>query len=169
MTTVRRFLLLVTLMFWQGGFTFHGAVVIHVGRDVLGSHLQQGYITGAAANYLNLAGLAAIVLWAWDIGSSKDNGAARRRLRWALWLVLLLTLGLLAWLHVRLDELLDTNTFGILDRPHFYELHAWYLHISTVQWVASLILVLTTLVAWRAEDRGSTKLDRGDSSGVSTP
>jgi hypothetical protein len=62
MTVFRRFLLLMALGFWQGGFTFHAAVVIHVGHDVLGSHLQQGYITGAAANYLNLAGLVTLML-----------------------------------------------------------------------------------------------------------
>src|ERR1700730_10456544 len=131
MTIVRRFLLLLALMFWQGGFTFHGAVVIRVGHDVLGSHLEQGYITGAAANYLNLAGAVALVLWAWDIAITKDPSVIRRWLRWGLWATLALTLGLLAWLHLRLDDLLDFNSFRILDRTRFHDLHGWYLNIST--------------------------------------
>jgi hypothetical protein len=53
---VRRYLLLLALMFWQGGFSFHGAVVVPVGNEVLGSHLEQGYITRSASNYLNWAG-----------------------------------------------------------------------------------------------------------------
>ena len=147
-------------MFWQGGFTFHGAVVIHVGHEVLGSRLPQGYITGASANYLNLAGVVAVLLWGWDIAATADGCVARRRLRWGLWLVLPLSLAVLAWLHVRLDELLDTSSFAILDPPRFYGLHRWYLHVSTLQWASSLALVAATLLAWRSEDRGPAEPSR---------
>jgi hypothetical protein len=152
MTILRRFLLLMALMFWLGGFTFHAAVVIHIGNDVLSSHLEQGYITGSAANYLNLAGAVALVLWGLDIAVTRDSSIVRRRVRWGLWLILLLSLGVLAWLHVRLDELLSADFFEILDPPRFYDLHRWYLHISTVQWGGGLILTLATLLAWRSED-----------------
>lgn len=151
-TMARRFLLLIALMFWHGGFTFHGAVVIHVGNDVLGSHLEQGYITGASANYLNLAGAVALALWGWDIAAARDFGK-RLWLRWAIWAVLVVTLGLLAWLHLRLDDLLDTASFRILDRSGFRYLHEWYLNISTVQWGGTIILIAFTLFAWRSEDR----------------
>jgi hypothetical protein len=140
-------------MFWQGGFTFYGAVVVPVGNEVLGSHLEQGLVTRSVTNYLNLAGAVALVLWGWDITSANDAGVGRRRLRCALWAVLVLTLGLLAWRHLRLDELLDLDSSRILDRLRFRELHAWYLHISTVQWAASLLLTAVTLLAWRSEDR----------------
>lgn len=152
MMMVRRFLLLMALMFWHGGFTFHGAVVIHVGNSVLGSHLEQGYITGASANYLNLAGVVALALWGWDIAGTRDAGR-RPWLRWAIWAVLVATLGLLAWLHLRLDDLLDTTSFRILDRSRFHGLHRWYLNISTVQWGGSILLIGLTLLAWRSEDR----------------
>ena len=157
MTVTRRFLLLMALMFWQGGFTFHGAVVIHVGHEILGSHLQQGYITGAAANYLNLAGVVAVLLWGWDIADAKDSSVARHRFRWSLWLVLLLTLGILAWLHVRLDKLLDTSSFLILDPPRFYDLHRWYLHVSAFQWAISLVLTAATLLAWLGGPKATFK------------
>ena len=42
MTLTRRMVLLITLMFWQGGFMFYGAVVVPVGAEVLGSHRAQG-------------------------------------------------------------------------------------------------------------------------------
>jgi hypothetical protein len=158
MTILRRFLLLMALGFWQGGFTFHAAVVIHVGHDVLGSHLQQGYITGVAANYLNLAGLVTLVLWGWDIAMTKDTSRVRRWVRWAIWVVLLLALGMLTWLHGRLDELLAVESFRILEPPRFYDLHRWYLNISTVQWGGSLLLTLATLLAWRAEDKRSASV-----------
>lgn len=150
---VRRFLLLLAVMFWQGGFTFHGAVVVHAGKKVLGSHLEQGYITRLATNYLNLAGAVALVLWVWDLAATRDPATVRNGLRWGLWGLLLLTLGLLAGLHVWLDELLDPDAFSVLDGRRFRHLHRWYLNISTAQWGTSLLLLLLTLLAWRCEDR----------------
>ena len=149
---VRRFLLIAALMFWQGGFTFYGAVVVPVGSEVLGSHQEQGWITRSVTNFLNLAGIVAIGVWAWDIAMTSERNAWRRRLRWALWIVLLLTLGLLAWLHLRLDDLLDLESFRIVNRPQFRRLHEWYLNTSTVQWGSSLLLLAATLLAWRSED-----------------
>lgn len=72
---------------------------------------------------------------------------------WTLWTLLLLTLALLAWLLIRLDDLLDLDLLRIIDRPHFRNLHVWYLNLSTVQWAGSLILAAATLFAWRSEDR----------------
>ena len=57
MRLLRQFVLLVSLMFWQGGFMFYGGVVVEIGGRLLGSETQQGFITQSATNYLNLAGL----------------------------------------------------------------------------------------------------------------
>jgi len=152
MTLVRRFLVLTTLMFWQGGFTFYAAVVVHVGSDVLGSHLEQGLVTQSVTNYLNLAGIAALVMLGWDIANARDAVGRRRLLRWALWIFLILSLAGLAWLHLRLDELIESRQ--IVDGSRFYQLHAWYLNIGTAQWAGSLILIGATLLSWRAEDKG---------------
>lgn len=153
MTLVRRFLVLIAVAFWQGGFTFYSGVVVHVGSRVLESHLQQGLVTQSVTNYLNLAGLVALAIWAWDIACRRDPSMWRRRLRWSLWALLLVALGVLAWWHVRLDRHVDLDSSSLLDRSRFRELHKWYLHISTFQWISSLIMLGLTLVAWRAEDR----------------
>lgn len=153
MTIARRFLVLMALLFWQGGFTFYGAVVVKVGTSVLGSHFDQGMITRSVTNYLNLAGVAALAICACDIAAANDPDVRRRRLRWGLWLLLAATLGILAWLHLRLDELIDVTTPRILDHSLFRERHRWYLIVSTAQWAASLIWTLATLLAWRSEDR----------------
>lgn len=152
---LRRFMLLASLIVWQGGFTFHSAVVIPAGSKVLGSHLRQGFITQSATHWLNLIGAAALVLWAIDLSLSLDRGSARRYCRWGLWLLLIVTLGLLIALHVPLDELLDFDAIQVRDGPRFYVLHQWYLGISTLQWAASLVLLGLTLAAWRAEDKSS--------------
>jgi hypothetical protein len=153
MTVVRRLLVVAAVMFWQGGFTFYGAVVVPVGTAVLGSHFEQGLITRTVTNYLNLAGVVALVVWSWDIVRTRDRSVRLRLLRWTLWGALVLTLAVLAWLHPRLDELIDLDSSQILDRPHFRGLHSGYLDISTLQWAVSLALTVATLLAWRAEDR----------------
>ncbi len=150
---VRRFLVIAALMFWLGGFTFYSAVVIHVGHQVLGSQLDQGLVTRSVTNYLNLGGLVALLFWSWDIACTCDFSVRRRCLRWAIWGLLVLTLGLLVWLRLRLDEFIKPDSPRILDRPRFRGLHNWYLHISTVQWAGGLVLTLLTLLAWRSEDR----------------
>src|SRR3954463_10179322 len=43
MQLIRRFMLLVSLMFWQGGFMFYGGMVVPVGGRILGSETTQGF------------------------------------------------------------------------------------------------------------------------------
>ena len=155
-TLVRRFVVLAAVMFWQGGFTFYGAVVVPVGSEILGSHLSQGWITRSVTNYLNLVGLVTLGIWAWDLAAVKDRATWRRRFRWGVWGLLVLTLCLLAWLHLRLDDYLDPETLQLVDRTQFRSLHIQYLNVSTVQWVGGLVLLGTTLAAWRSEDERST-------------
>jgi len=156
MTLFRRYLVVLAVMFWQGGFTFYSSVVVHVGQQVLGSHLAQGLVTQSVTNYLNLAGIVAIVLWGWDIFAARDPSFIRRSVRWALWVLLPVTLALLAWLHLRLDAFIDFETSTVTDPTRFHAIHSWYLHVSTVQWAASLLLIGATLMAWRADDRRPT-------------
>jgi len=66
-----------------------------------------------------------------------------------------LTLGLLLWLHGRLDVLLDPGDFRILDAEAFETRHRWYLHTSTVQWACAIAFGILSVGAWRAEDRKS--------------
>ena len=123
MTVVRRWLLLWALMFWQGGFTFYGGVVVPVGSAVLGSEREQGFITRRVTNYLNLAGAVALAVWGWDLSAGRGMSPGGRRLRWATWTGLVLSLALLVWLHPRLDELLDPEDVLVLDRQRFRSLH----------------------------------------------
>jgi hypothetical protein len=149
MTVMRRLVLLVALMFWQGGFMFYGAVVVPVGGEVLGSHLEQGFITRSVTNYLNMAGVVALALWCWDVAAGYGPG---HRLRWGGLCLLALMLGVQLWLHLWLDELLDESSFRILDQPVYQRLHQCYLIISTAQCGLAVVLVALTIRAWRAED-----------------
>jgi hypothetical protein len=153
MTTLsRRFLVVMALLFWQGGFLFYASVVVPVAQELHG-HLQQGFVTREVTNYLNLAGLGALLLFAWDLAAERDPCVSRRRARLALWLVLAATLAWLAWLHVRLDGLLDVAEQTIVDRRLFRTGHRLYLWVSTAQLAFGLVLLALTLMAWRAVDR----------------
>jgi hypothetical protein len=154
MTVVRRWLLLWALMFWQGGFTFYGAVVVPVGSAVLGSEREQGFITRQVTNYLNLAGAVALAIWGWDLSAIRWKSPGGHRLRWAIWAGLVLSLALLVWLHPRLDELLNPEDVMVLDRRRFRLLHERYLIVSTVQWAGCLLLTALTIRAWQDEDAG---------------
>jgi hypothetical protein len=149
---VRRGLVLAVLLFWIGGFTFYAAVVVPVGQEVLGSHRKQGFVTRQITHYLNLAGAVALVPLAWDTAVSRTGSPRRRRARWAAWLGMGLTLGLLVWLHVRLDDLLDLESFAIRDSHAFYLDHQRYLWVSTAQWVCALVYGVLALQEWRDED-----------------
>jgi len=152
MTLLRRFVVVTALLFWQGGFLFYASVVVPIGQQ-LTSHLRQGFITQQVTDYLNLAGAVALVPLAWDTIASSDPALRRRVLRWACWTGMTLALALLAWLHPRLDELLDRPSMDIADRTLFRERHRLYLWISTIQWGLGVAYSILMLVAWRAEDR----------------
>lgn len=153
MTTVlRRLLLLLTLMFWQGGFMFYGVVVVPVGAEVLGSHRDQGFITRSVTNYLNVAGVLCLVVWCWDVMQGQGSGSKWQRLRWVLWSSLVVALALQGWLHLRLDNLLDPQAFQIHDRSLFNRIHQWYLIISTLQWIGAIVLAGLTIWTWMESD-----------------
>lgn len=159
LVVVRRFLVLVALFFWQGGFTFYAAVVVPIGQELL-THRRQGLITQQVTSYLNLAGAIALVPLAWEMVADADPSKRRRQLRLLLWLFMLAALIFLVWLHPRMDELLvaepgqtDPLKRQIDDRALFRYRHRLYLWVSTVQWGAAGIYLLLTLLAWRAEDR----------------
>jgi len=149
---VRRYVVLLALLFWQGGFTFYSAVVVPIGTEILGSAEEQGWITRRVTKYLNLAGAIAVAALGWDIAVGGDPNARRRQLRWLAWCVLAVTLILLVWLHVRLEAFLDLERSRIINRRSFRSLHKSYLWISTVQWGCALAILFLTLRAWQGED-----------------
>jgi hypothetical protein len=152
MTLLRRFLVLAALAFWQGGFTFYAAVVIHVGAQALGGHRHQAAVTVRVTPYLNLAGGAALVLLAWDVAAARDASLRRRLLRGALCLGMLAALAGQLWLYPRLAAGFDdaTHTVGAPERYHGE--HKIYLYLSSAQWGLALAYLLLTLKVWRDGD-----------------
>lgn len=143
-TALRRLLMLAALGFWQGGFTFYATVVVPLGEQVLGSSVEQGFVTRRVTNYLNLAGAAALPLLLWDMAATERKS----RLRAIAWLVMALALCALAWLHPRLDHFLDAEAMHVLDHQRFYAAHEIYLTVCALQWAGALVFLFATLRAW---------------------
>ena len=153
LTLLRRSLVLAALMFWQGGFTFYASVVVPVGKQVLGTDLEQGMITRRVTVWLNLSGAVALVPLLWEAASGRGGGMWARRLRWLALLGIAVAQAVLFWLHPRLDALLDPEAVRLLDRSAFRSGHRWYLYVSTVQWGCALVFAVLTLWVWRGQER----------------
>jgi hypothetical protein len=149
----RRFGLLLSLAFWQGGFMFYGGIIIPIGAQALGSESEQGFVTQAVTNYLNAAGLFCLIVWGTVLWFDAPNPSWPHKCCWTLFGSLVLGLILLEAIHVWMDGLLDLRTHSISDEPQFRRPHRIYLAASTVQWAASLLLLGLTLKAWQLADR----------------
>ena len=66
-TAARRFLVIAAIAFWLGGFTFYSGVAIPMGVEVLGTHRAVGFITERVTNWLNVAGVVALIIFLWNL------------------------------------------------------------------------------------------------------
>jgi hypothetical protein len=152
-SVIRQMALLVSLMFWQGGFMFYGGVVVPVGTTILGSGTEQGFITQAVTNYLNSAGVVCLILWLEHLWHDRQHGVSR--IEWLAWGFTTLTLVGLVGIHLQMDRLLNLEFTSVLDRAAFGKYHRIYIGTSTLQWLASLLLLFLAVVRWNRRD--STK------------
>jgi hypothetical protein len=155
---LRRVLVLSAFAFWVGGFFFYSGVVIHVGRDVLG-HRAQGFVTQRVTDWLNVASLPALGLFAWDVAATRPGGYEQRgrpRRMWGAmavaWLLMAAIQVALFVLHPRLDALLDPATRRVIGWARFEVLHAIYMTLSAVQHFVAAGYLVVALVVWRWRD-----------------
>jgi hypothetical protein len=151
MTLLRRFVLILFIAFWQGGFMFYGGVVVPVGASVLGSETEQGFITQSVTNYLNVAGAVCVIVWGVVLKFDGPRSPRLARAGWILWSLIVAALGIQIGLHIVMDRWLDSASRTILDEGKFIRFHEAYLTTSTVQWLMGLALLAVTLGAWRKE------------------
>jgi hypothetical protein len=149
-SAIRRMLLLVTLMFWQGGFMFYGGVVVPVGAKILGSDTKQGFITQAATNYLNVAGAVCLAVWLEHLWRYRRSGVSL--VEWWGWSLLAISLVVLAGILVLMDRILIGETTTVSDPEQFHLFHKMYIGTSSLQWLGSLFLLFMTLRSWKRQD-----------------
>jgi hypothetical protein len=161
MLTLRRYLVLIALMFWQGGFTFYAAVVVPIGTEVLRSTLRQGFITREVTRFINIAAAIGLVLLAWDVVAARDPSRLRRTARAGVWLFMALCQTLLFILHPYLSGMMQTKGLIIHDLEAFRPIHRVYLWTHTIQWFAGLLFIALMLRAWQSETRSESREQDG--------
>ncbi len=154
MRCLRRILLLLALMLWQGGFMFYAGVVVPIGSQVLGSDLAQGFITKEVTGAMHWFGLAALLIWAWEIWAEPRHRVPRQ----GVWLLLLILLLAQFALRASMNQLLDSEAFRVIDRSQFYTLHQTYLILTTLQWAAALLLLGWTVRTWTPQSPEQTSM-----------
>jgi hypothetical protein len=152
MIAVRRFVVLQALLIWQGGFLFYAAVVVPTGTEILGSAAAQGTITARVTDALNLLGLLALAVLAFDLRWNRDPIHKRTEIRWWCWSLALLCQGLLFYFHYLLDAFMDPARTRIVINPPFRPVHRMYLWTVSAQWFLCLLLLWFNVRAWRSED-----------------
>lgn len=141
--------LLVSLMFWQGGFMFYGGVVVPVGGRILESETKQGFITQSVTNYLNLAGAVCLVLWLEHLWHERRIGVSK--LEWGSWGFAVLFLIVLAGVHAQMDQILNIESTSILDPHRFDGFHKMYIGTSSLQWLATLVMLFLAMRRWNKQ------------------
>ncbi|MGI8965228.1 MAG: hypothetical protein ACR2H1_03965 [Limisphaerales bacterium] len=144
----RRFLVILVLSVWFGGFTFYAVVVIPTGIKVLHSHMRVGLVTQEVTRWLNLIGLVAFVIFAWNVAALRkvENKKWFGRLAGALGMMILLHITLCA-LHPILDSQIVER--DLVNESKFYNWHRVYLIVSTAQWLATLVYLWASLKLWK--------------------
>ena len=153
MMILRRFLVLQSLMLWQGGFLFYATFVVPIGTEILGSAQEQGKITRLVTEQLNLVGGVALVFLLWDLLATRQV-RFQFRLRLGLWFLMLMSLLAMIWLHFQLESIIDAAIESPLDRRVFRPLHRLYLWLTTLQWAAAVIFSISMIRIW-TRPRGS--------------
>jgi hypothetical protein len=157
---LRQFALLLSLMFWQGGFLFYSSVVIPAGANILRSETEQGFITQSVTNYLNLAGGVCLGIWLINLVLDANLRCWSARAAWTVWLLLVLGLCALGMIHVRMDDALDFSDHVVINDQGFYALHRIYLLVSSLQLVGALGLVIYMMKRWQFPQTASAEVHR---------
>ncbi len=148
---IQRSLVVFAIAFWLGGFTFYGAIVIHVGAEVLGSHAAQGQVTQEVTRWLNLAGAIAQSILLWNTLTTRRSTPQLFHVLLVTWNVMAAIEVILFVLHPKMDRLLLASPEN-LDQAAFRNLHEWYVNLSSVQWGVGLIHTVGCVAAWRVSD-----------------
>ena len=128
---------------------FYGGVVVPVGGRILGSETKQGFITQAATNYLNLAGAVCLVLWLENLWHDRRSGVSK--LEWFVWCFTAVSLIALAVVHAQMDCILSAESTSVLDPQWFDRCHKMYIGTSSLQWMASLLLLFMAMRRWNQQ------------------
>ena len=146
-TLLRRYLVLLTIAFWMGGFTFYTGIVIGVANRVLGDERDVGFVTQQVTNWLNYIGILALVI----LGASAwvERRGLPRLLMLLCWLAMALLEVALFFVHAALDRRLVIPTHKVLGPLNtFFDMHRLYMVTASAQWAAALLYLWLAIITW---------------------
>lgn len=152
MVWVCRILLLLVFALHWGGLTFYTGFVVRISHDVLSDPMDGGLITQRVTAVLQILGVVTVVLMTCNCFVVARQS---RKFGYALFgCVVLLCCSLIGLfvVHGQLDTIIDVETSAITDRDAFNTGHRRYNQLTTIQWLASLAYLPTTVFAWRSID-----------------
>jgi hypothetical protein len=151
--TARRYLVVLAIALWLGGFTFYSVVVIHTAHHVLDSMLETGLITQKVSGWLNWIGVGTLVILLWNVLANwREQQRWLRNILIVMWVIMAAVEVWLFVLHPVLDRQINLETRHLVDRQQFRPTHTLYVTLSTVQWIAGLIYTVFALHGWRKTD-----------------
>jgi len=145
-----RFLAVFAFVLWIGGFTFHTAVTLRVGGDIIGG-LEQGYVTQAALGRLHWFALAMVVAAVLD--NALHWRAVKppvRGVRCAAFAIMALCVAMLFQIHGDMSAMLDADAMTRPEKAAFSPLHERYQMFASVLWVCAMMELGLMLHAHRA-------------------
>lgn len=158
MTSAFRVSLLLLFALYWGGLTFYTGFAVRILHDVLSDPIDGGMITQRVTAVLQVLGVLSVVLMA-------INSVAVTRKSRKYGIALIACVGVLACaliglfiVHSKLDAVIDLDQFTVTDRDAFDAGHRRYNQLTTIQWLACLVYLSTTVYGWRAID---TKVNVG--------
>jgi hypothetical protein len=154
MTITRRFLVVLALMFWQGGFMFYGAVTVPVIREQLSGRPERGVITQHVTQWMNLFGTLALMAMFADVLASRPP--VLKRWRMVAWLGMALPHLAVVLLHRGMSRQMGSAAFLSSGIETFMAWHRAYLLLNTLQWLAGMCFLLLSLRAWRDQDHAAS-------------
>jgi hypothetical protein len=158
---LRRYCFILTMGAWMGGFTFYALIVIPTAGKVLGGERDVGFITQQVTNWLNLIGVAALLILIWILMAEWRGLLSFPRLRLALtlaWVIMLVGQMGLFITHPFIDRLLQAEGHKVHHFDQFERMHTVYLTFATIQWSAAMLQIWLMLMAWRMQDQKSLGL-----------
>ena len=154
--TLRVLLLLAFALHW-GGLTFYTGVVVRISHELLDNPMDGGLITQRVTTVLQYLGIVTLTLMACNCVVVLRQSRKLGTLLCGCVLVLGCSLVGLFVVHGHLDAVIDVQAAEIIDRDTFATGHRRYNQLTTVQWLASLTYLLTTVSVWRSVDSETSR------------
>lgn len=148
MIVLSRFLAIVALMYWLGGFVFYSSLVVPTGRATLKPPSDQAFVTAAVTGKM-----AWVATGAWLVLLLEWLQSTRSPWRFALLCGLAALQVVMALLHGPMVQYMDASTLTVVDVAAIRPYHKAYMVVGSIQIAMALIYIGLTVAQWHHHDQ----------------